>query len=188
MAAHDDELLRALQDLLLQHKFEVGRAIAAHAEWKARLKQCVDEGRCDASATDALRDDRCELGRWLYALPAEARAERAWSLVRDMHANFHREASEIVALVHATRSPAQFGLDLERLIEFGASPRASISLAIAARAHALMQGRAFATPADVKSVALDVMRHRVITSYEAQAEDVDAEQIVQRVLDRIPVP
>lgn len=101
MAAHDDELLRALQDLLLQHKFEVGRAIAAHAEWKARLKQCVDEGRCDASATDALRDDRCELGRWLYALPAEARAERAWSLVRDMHANFHREASEIVALVHA---------------------------------------------------------------------------------------
>ena len=94
----------------------------------------------------------------------------------------------IVALVHATRSPAQFGLDLERLIEFGASPRASISLAIAARAHALMQGRAFATPADVKSVALDVMRHRVITSYEAQAEDVDAEQIVQRVLDRIPVP
>ncbi len=94
----------------------------------------------------------------------------------------------IVALVHATRSPAEFGLDLERLIEFGASPRASISLAIAARAHALMQGRAFATPADVKSVALDVMRHRVITSYEAQAEDVDAEQIVRRVLDRIPVP
>lgn len=99
MAAHDDELLRALQDLLHQHNFEVGRAITAHADWKARLKQCVADGRCDASATDALRDDRCELGRWLYALPAEARAERAWALVRDMHANFHHEAAEVVTLV-----------------------------------------------------------------------------------------
>ncbi len=94
----------------------------------------------------------------------------------------------IVSLVHATRSPAEFGLDVGRLIEFGASPRASINLAIASRAHALIQGRAFATPADVKSVAMDVMRHRVITSYEAQAEGVDADQIVRRVLDHIPVP
>jgi MoxR-like ATPase len=94
----------------------------------------------------------------------------------------------IVSLVHASRSPSEFNLDLGRLIEFGASPRASINLAIAAKGHALIQGRSYVTPADVKSVALDVLRHRVIASYEAQAEDVTSEQIVQRILDRLPVP
>ena len=94
----------------------------------------------------------------------------------------------IVSLVHASRRPAEFGLDIGRLIEFGASPRASINLAIAAKAHALMQGRPFAMPADVKAVALDVLRHRVIASYEAQAEEVDSDRIVRRILDHVPVP
>ncbi len=94
----------------------------------------------------------------------------------------------IVTVVHASRRPKEFNLDLERLIEFGASPRASISLAIAAKANALIQGRGFVTPADVKSVGLDVLRHRVIASYEAQAEDIDTDQIVQRIFDHIPVP
>ncbi|MBS0191584.1 MAG: MoxR family ATPase [Phycisphaerales bacterium] len=94
----------------------------------------------------------------------------------------------IVTIVHASRHPGEFKLDLDRLIEFGASPRASISLAIAAKANALIQGRTFVTPADVKSVGPDVLRHRVIASYEAQAEDIDSDQIVQRILDRIPIP
>ena len=94
----------------------------------------------------------------------------------------------IVSLVHASRRPAEFGLDIGRLIEFGASPRASINLAIAAKAHALIQGRPFAMPADVKAVALDVLRHRVVASYEAQAEEIDSDRIVQRILDHVPVP
>jgi MoxR-like ATPase len=94
----------------------------------------------------------------------------------------------IVNLVHASRSPEEFGLDIGRLVEFGASPRASINLAVGARGHALIEGRAYVTPADVKSVAPDILRHRIIASYEAQAEDVDQDQIVQRILDRIPVP
>ncbi|MEI7658105.1 MAG: MoxR family ATPase [Phycisphaerae bacterium] len=94
----------------------------------------------------------------------------------------------IVSVVHASRRPSEFGLDIGRLIEFGASPRASINLAIAAKTHALMQGRSFAMPADVKAVALDVLRHRVIASYEAQAEELDSDRLVQRILDHVPVP
>lgn len=94
----------------------------------------------------------------------------------------------IVEVVHATRDPASRGLDIARLIEFGASPRASINLALACKAHALISGRSFATPADVKAIAMDVLRHRVIASYEAQAEQITSEQIVQKVLDAVPVP
>jgi len=94
----------------------------------------------------------------------------------------------IVTVVHATREPKEYNLDIERLLEFGASPRASISLAIAAKGHALIQGRPYVTPADVKSVGHDVLRHRVIPSYEAQAEDVDSDEIVKRIFDRIPLP
>jgi MoxR-like ATPase len=94
----------------------------------------------------------------------------------------------IVEVVRATRDPKAAGLDLARFIEFGASPRAGINLAIAARAHALLQGRAFVTPADVKAIGLDVMRHRIITSYEAQAEGVSGEEVVKRVFDHVPVP
>jgi MoxR-like ATPase len=94
----------------------------------------------------------------------------------------------IIEVVRATRNPKDYGLDLGRFIEFGASPRAGINLAIAARAHALLQGRTFVTPADVKAIGLDVMRHRIIVSYEAQAEAVSAEQVAQRIFDHIPVP
>ena len=95
----------------------------------------------------------------------------------------------IVEVVHATREPARLGLeDLERYIEFGASPRASIALALAARAHAFLRGRAFVTPGDVKAIGLDVLRHRVLLTYEAMADEVDADQVAQRVFDRVPTP
>jgi MoxR-like ATPase len=73
-------------------------------------------------------------------------------------------------------------------IQNGASPRATINLCLAARAHAFLNGRYFVTPHDVKAIALDVLRHRVVASYEAEAEDVTAEDIIRKILDTLPVP
>jgi MoxR-like ATPase len=95
----------------------------------------------------------------------------------------------IVDIVHATREPAAAGLqDLAHLIEFGASPRATIALAQASRAHAFLRGRAFVTPDDVKAIAPDVLRHRVLTTFEAEAEEVTSDAIVQRVLAKVESP
>ncbi len=95
----------------------------------------------------------------------------------------------IVDLVAATRDPAACGLDdLAPLIRFGASPRATIMLALAARANALMQQRNYTTPNDVKAVAMDILRHRVAVTYEAEAEDISPDHIVQKILDSVRVP
>ena len=95
----------------------------------------------------------------------------------------------VVDLVLATRDPGQHGLqNLVGLVSTGASPRASIALALAARAHAFLQGRAYVTPDDVRSIALDVLRHRVAVTYEAEAEEVTADQIAARVLKTVQVP
>ena len=95
----------------------------------------------------------------------------------------------IVSIVHATRFPAEAGLkDLAPLIEFGASPRATLSLAQASRAHAFLRERAFVTPDDVKAIAPDVLRHRVLTTYEAEAEEVTSDAIVSRILAAVPAP
>jgi MoxR-like ATPase len=95
----------------------------------------------------------------------------------------------IVQLVYATRRPAAYRLPaLEPLIAFGASPRASIALAQAARAHAFLQGRAYTTPDDVKALAHDVLRHRIVTTYEAEAEELTTDDLIDRVLDGVDVP
>ena len=95
----------------------------------------------------------------------------------------------IVDLVMATRSPAEYKLEkLVPLIEYGASPRATINLNLAARAHAFLQHRAYVTPEDVRSIASDVMRHRIAPTYEAEAEEVTNEDLVQRVLEVVEVP
>ena len=95
----------------------------------------------------------------------------------------------IVDIVHATRSPAESGLkDLVPLIEFGASPRATIALAQASRAHAFLRGRTFVTPDDVKAIAPDVLRHRVLTTYEAEAEEVTSDDVVAKILSTIESP
>ena len=95
----------------------------------------------------------------------------------------------IVDIVHATREPKAAGLeDLVPLVEFGASPRATISLAQASRAHAFLRGRSFVTPDDVKAIAPDVLRHRVLTTYEAEAEEVTSDDIVQKILAHIESP
>lgn len=94
----------------------------------------------------------------------------------------------IVRLVHATRRPDDYGIHIAPLIRVGASPRATINLALTARAHAFLDGRAYVTPHDVKSVAMDVLRHRVTVTYEAEAEGLQSEQIINRLLDELPVP
>jgi len=95
----------------------------------------------------------------------------------------------IVNLVSASRSPEEYGLaELKDLIEFGASPRASIFLARAAMANAFMKHRGFVTPEDIKAVALDILRHRVILSYEAEAEEVSPEEVIRKVFDAVEVP
>jgi MoxR-like ATPase len=94
----------------------------------------------------------------------------------------------IVDLVFATRDPQAHGLDLAAYIDYGASPRASIYLALAAKAHAFLRGRDYVTPQDVKSIGMDVLRHRVLTTYEAEAAGVSAEDLIQQIFDHIPVP
>jgi len=94
----------------------------------------------------------------------------------------------IVDLVEATRNPSDYGMAIGPLIRFGASPRASIFLAMASRAHAMIQARGYVTPQDVKSVAKDVLRHRVILTYEAEAEEKTSEDIIDEILASVDVP
>ncbi len=95
----------------------------------------------------------------------------------------------IIDLVFATREPEAYGLsELKPLIAFGASPRASINLKLAAKAHAFLRRRGYVTPEDVKAIGLDVLRHRVIVTYEAEAEDVSAEDVVQQIFNHVEVP
>jgi MoxR-like ATPase len=94
----------------------------------------------------------------------------------------------IVDLVCATRDPGHYNLQLQGLIQLGASPRATIYLTLASKAHAFLRGRGYVTPQDVKSIGMDVLRHRVAITYEAEAEDKTSETIVQKIFDELPVP
>lgn len=94
----------------------------------------------------------------------------------------------ILNIVFATRAPEEYNLDLKDLIAYGASPRASIYLNLAAKAHAFLKGRGYVTPEDVKAIGMDVLRHRVIVTYEAEAEEITSEDIVKKVFDEIEVP
>ena len=95
----------------------------------------------------------------------------------------------IVDIVFATREPENYGLsELKELITFGGSPRASIFLALASKAHAFLRGRGYVTPEDVRAIGMDVLRHRVILSYEAEAEEMSPEDVIRKVLNRVEVP
>ena len=113
---------------------------------------------------------------------------KARDVVRDIYVD-DRIRDYIIEVVFTTREPAQRGLkDLVGLIEYGASPRASIALALAARAHAFLRHRGYVTPEDVKAVGADVLRHRVVLTYEAEAEQVNSDQVVRRVFEVVEVP
>ena len=145
--------------------------------------------------------------RPLDAVVAMRDIAAARGLVDRVHID-DRVKDYIVDLVHSTREPEAYRIDLAppapaaqrgrtqtgsgsaagSLISFGASPRATICLALASKANAFLEGRAYVTPHDVKTIALDVLRHRVIASYEAEAQEITSETIVRRILDALPVP
>ncbi len=94
----------------------------------------------------------------------------------------------VVALVHATRDPNHYGLDLEPFIRFAASPRATLGLVAASRAHAFLRGRGYVTPQDVKAIAPEILRHRIGVSFEAEAEGLTSDDLVERILSTVPIP
>jgi MoxR-like ATPase len=94
----------------------------------------------------------------------------------------------IVDLVYCTREPDRYRIPVKELIQLGASPRATIALTLCAKAHAFLRGRGYVTPQDVKSIGMDVLRHRVAVTYEAEAEEKTSEHIIQRIFDELPVP
>jgi MoxR-like ATPase len=109
------------------------------------------------------------------------------SLIREIYMD-DKLKDYIVDLVFATRNPADYKIDIKDYIQFGASPRATIYLSLAARAYAFLQGRAYVTPQDIKTIAPDVLRHRIILTYEAEAEDISTEAIIGQVFDNVEVP
>jgi MoxR-like ATPase len=140
-------------------------------------------------------EERQVMDRMTSVVPAKAHSKttpeqllEARKVVRDVYMD-DRVKDYIVNVVFATREPQSHGLkDLGPLIEYGASPRASIALNLAARAHAFLRHRGYVTPEDVKAIGPDVLRHRVVVSYEAEAEEVTAEHIVRRVFEVVEVP
>ena len=113
---------------------------------------------------------------------------RARSVVDEIYMDEKIE-KYILDIVFATRDPKKYKLDeLSGLIQYGASPRASIYLTVASKAYAFIQGRGYVTPQDVKSIGYDVLRHRVIVSYEAEAEEKTSEDIIKKIFDEIEVP
>ncbi len=94
----------------------------------------------------------------------------------------------IVELISASRHPANYGLQLDNMVQYGASPRATIFLALGAKATALLAGRGYVTPQDVKTIGMDILRHRITVTYEAEAEELTAEDIIQQIFDTVAVP
>jgi MoxR-like ATPase len=130
-------------------------------------------------------------GRDLTPLRQVATSEQILAVRAEVNGVYMDEKIEdyIVSIVHATREPAEYGIGaLGPLIQFGASPRASIYLALCARAHAFLDGRGYVLPDDVKAIGSDVLRHRIITSFEAEAEEVTSDDLVARVFAAVEVP
>jgi MoxR-like ATPase len=112
---------------------------------------------------------------------------RTRNLVDQIHVD-DKVRDYVVHLVFATRKPEQYKLDLKHFIQFGASPRATIYLTVAGKAWALLQGRAYVTPEDIKSIGPDVLRHRIILTYEAEAQGVTTDAIIKKVFNAVVVP
>ncbi len=112
---------------------------------------------------------------------------RAREVINDIYID-DKVKDYIVDLVCATRDPGQYKIQLQGLIQMGASPRATIALTLASKAYAFLKGRGYVTPQDVKSIGMDVLRHRVTITYEAEAEEKTTEMIVQKIFDELPVP
>jgi MoxR-like ATPase len=134
---------------------------------------------------DAMSTSAPKLGVNTLVRPEEIIAARG--IVNQIYVD-DRVKDYIVDIVWASRQPAAHGLKLDGMIRYGASPRATIYLTLAAKAHAFLNGRGYVTPQDVKSVGPDVLRHRIAVSYEAEAEEMTSEQIIEQIFAGLPVP
>jgi MoxR-like ATPase len=139
---------------------------------------CSDGGAAPPGAAEAIRINK---------VLVPERVLRMRQIAAQVYVD-ERVKTYILDVVFATRNPAEYRLDLGRLIRYGASPRASIGILGAARAHAFLRGRGFVIPDDVKRMALDVLRHRILLTYEAEAEGMRAEDIIGRILQTVPAP
>src|SRR5438445_159250 len=113
--------------------------------------------------------------------------QKICKLVDQIHVD-EKVRDYVVYLVFATRKPEQYKLDVKHFIQFGASPRATIYLTLVAKAWALLQGRTYVTPEDVKSIGPDVLRHRLILTYEAEAQAMTTDAIIKKIFNAVPVP
>jgi MoxR-like ATPase len=151
------------------------------------LKVIVDYPSRDEEIEILDRMSRTKLKMDVQAVASPAEILTARELVDRIHVD--RKVQEyVVDIVMATRKPSAYNLPLDELIEFGASPRASINLTLAAKANAFLEGRSYVTPQDVKSMAMDVLRHRVVITYEAEAEEKTSEMLIDQILNTVPVP
>ncbi len=151
------------------------------------LKVIVDYPSRDEELQILRRMSKTSTKFEIQAVTSPEEILHARSLVDQIHLD-EKVESYIVDLVMATRRPHSYGLRLDGLIQFGGSPRATINLALASKANAFLAGRAYVTPQDVKQLALDVLRHRVMVTYEAEAEERTSESIVNEILQHVPVP
>ena len=151
------------------------------------LKVIVDYPSRDEEIEILDRMSRTKLNMDVQAVASPDEILTARDLVDRIHVD--RKVQEyVVDLVMATRKPSAYNLPLDELIEFGASPRATINLTLAAKANAFLEGRSFVTPQDVKSMAMDVLRHRVVVTYEAEAEEKTSEMLIDQILNTVSVP
>ena len=151
------------------------------------LKVIVDYPTRDEELRILQRMSKTGANFEIQAVTSPAEILSARELVDEVHVD-GKIQNYIVDLVMATRKPESYGLQLAEMIEFGGSPRATINLTLAAKANAFLAGRGYVTPQDVKEIALDVLRHRVMITYEAEAEDRTSESIVTEILDHVATP
>jgi len=151
------------------------------------LKVIVDYPNRDEEIEILDRMSRTKVKMDVEAVASPDEILAARELVDRIHVD--RKVQEyVVDLVMATRKPSAYSLPMDELIEFGASPRATINLTLAAKANAFLEGRSFVTPEDVKSMAMDVLRHRVVVTYEAEAEEKTPEMLIDQILNTVSVP
>ena len=151
------------------------------------LKVIVDYPNRDEELLILRRMSKTSTSVEINAVTSPEQILAARKLIDSIHVD-EKVEGYVVDLVMATRSPESYGLNLKQMIQFGGSPRATINLVLAAKANAFLAGRGYVTPADVREIALDVLRHRVAITFEAEAEELTSESIVTQILNHIPIP
>jgi MoxR-like ATPase len=151
------------------------------------LKVVVDYPNRNEELEILSRMSKTKSSMEICAVTSPAEIAQARELVDEIYVD-GKVQEYVVDLVMATRNPSEYGLPINELIQYGGSPRATINLTLAGKANAFLHGRGYVTPQDIKDIALDVLRHRVVISYEAEAEDKTSDDIVRAIIEHIPVP